>query len=76
MGSSVRIMGARLVIDSYIFDQLVMPNVDQRFEASPLDLAAALGSDWALAATRARARVGQVKAASVAAWMNASWGVG
>ena len=47
--ASVRIMGARLVIDSYIFDQLVMPNVDQRFEASPLDLAAALGSDWALA---------------------------
>ena len=47
--ASVRIMGARLVIDSYIFDQLVMPNVDQRFEASPLDLAAAFGSDWALA---------------------------
>lgn len=47
--ASVRIMGARLVIDSYIFDQLVMPNVNQRFEASPLDLAAAFGSDWALA---------------------------
>jgi hypothetical protein len=46
--ASVRIMGARLVVDSYIFDQLVMPNVAERSEASPLDLAAAFGSDWAL----------------------------
>ncbi|MDJ0497814.1 MAG: DUF3160 domain-containing protein [Acidimicrobiia bacterium] len=45
--ASVRIMGARLVIDSYIFDQLVAPSVQERDEASPLDLAAAFGSQWA-----------------------------
>jgi hypothetical protein len=44
--ASVRIMGARLVVDSYIFDQLVAPNVG-RSTASPLDLAAAFGSEWA-----------------------------
>ncbi len=45
--ASLRIMGSRFVIDSYIFDQLVMPNVDQRDEATPLDLASAFGSQWA-----------------------------
>jgi hypothetical protein len=45
--TSLRIMGSRFVIDSFILDQLVAPNVD-RLEASPLDLAAAFGSDWAL----------------------------
>ena len=45
--ASLRIMGSRFVIDSYVFDQLVMPNVEQRFEASPLDLATAFGSQWA-----------------------------
>lgn len=45
--ASVRIMGTRLVVDSYILDQLVMPNVADRWTASPLDLAAAFGSDWA-----------------------------
>lgn len=45
--ASVRIMGSRWVIDSYILDQLVMPNVADRFSASPLDVAAAFGSDWA-----------------------------
>jgi hypothetical protein len=53
--ASVRVMGARFVLDSYILDQLVFPNVTKyeddtpvgRFEASPLDVAAAFGSEWA-----------------------------
>lgn len=45
--ASVRIMGARFVLDSYILDQLVFPNVVERFEGSVLDVAAAFGSDWA-----------------------------
>ncbi len=53
--ASLRIMGSRFVIDSYILDQLVAPYV-ARAEASPLDIAAAFGSEWAadvLAATGA-----------------------
>jgi hypothetical protein len=50
---SVRLMGTRFVIDSWILDQLVRPFVGTRDEprilASPLDLAAAFGSDFALA---------------------------
>ncbi|MDH3306121.1 MAG: DUF3160 domain-containing protein [Acidimicrobiia bacterium] len=50
--SAVRIMGARFVIDSYVLDQLSYPNVgtreDPRVKVSPLDLAAAMGSDFAL----------------------------
>jgi len=50
---SVRLMGTRFVIDSWIYDQLVRPNVgtttEPRLLASPLDLAAAFGSDFALA---------------------------
>ncbi len=46
--ASVRVMGARFVIDSYILDQLVIPNVAERNMATPLDVAAAFGSDWAL----------------------------
>jgi hypothetical protein len=45
--ASVRIMGSRFVIDSFIYDQLVIPNVTERDAASPLDLAAAAGSQWA-----------------------------
>ncbi len=45
--SSMRLMGVRLVIDSYILDQLVRPNVQPREWASPLDIAAAFGSEWA-----------------------------
>lgn len=53
--SSMRVMGARFVLDSYILDQLIFPAVALfegsvpvgRFEASPLDVAAAFGSDWA-----------------------------
>jgi hypothetical protein len=52
--ASVRIMGARFVIDSYILDQLAWPNVGEeepvkrRVYMSPLDVAAAMGSDLAL----------------------------
>jgi hypothetical protein len=50
---SVRLMGTRFVLDSWILDQLVGPNVgtrsDPRVLGSPLDLAAAFGSDFALA---------------------------
>lgn len=45
--SSLRIMGSRWVIDSHILDKLVMPNIPGRWEGSPLDIAAAFGSDWA-----------------------------
>ena len=44
---SLRIMGVRFVLDSYIYDQLVHPSVRDRFTASPMDMAAAFGSDWA-----------------------------
>ena len=50
---SVRLMGTRFVIDSWILDQMISPNVgsraDPRVLGSPLDLAAAFGSDFALA---------------------------
>lgn len=49
--ASVRLMGVRFVIDSYILDQLIFPNVgtedDPRLIPSPLDLAAAFGSEFA-----------------------------
>lgn len=45
--ASLRIMGSRWVIDSHILDKLVMDNIPGRWEASPLDIAAAFGSDWA-----------------------------
>ncbi|MEZ5375601.1 MAG: DUF3160 domain-containing protein [Acidimicrobiales bacterium] len=45
--ASLRVMGTRFVIDSYVLDQLVAPNVAGRETASPLDLAAAFGSTWA-----------------------------
>ncbi|MEX2134882.1 MAG: DUF3160 domain-containing protein, partial [Acidimicrobiia bacterium] len=53
--ASMRVMGARFVLDSFILDQLIYPNVAKledgvpvgRFEGSPLDVAAAFGSEWA-----------------------------
>lgn len=49
--ASVRTMGARFVLDSFIIDQLIYPNVgtaeQPRLEASPLDVAASFGSEWA-----------------------------
>lgn len=49
--TSVRVMGARLVLDSYVIDQLVWPNVgtddERRVNASPLDLASVFGSTLA-----------------------------
>lgn len=53
--ASVRVMGARFVIDSYVLDQLAWPNVGEGFPVekrrvyvSPLDVAAAFGSEYAL----------------------------
>ena len=50
---SVRLMGTRFVVDSWILDQLIRPNVgtpdEPRVLPSALDLAAAFGSDFALA---------------------------
>ncbi|HEX9122300.1 MAG TPA: DUF3160 domain-containing protein [Actinomycetota bacterium] len=49
--ASVRLMGTRFVIDSFVLDQMIFPNVgtgsEPRLVASPLDLAAAFGSDFA-----------------------------
>lgn len=45
--ASIRIMGTRFVIDSFILDQLLAPNVTDRQTPSALDLAAAFGSDFA-----------------------------
>lgn len=49
--ASVRIMGVRFVVDSYIYDQLRFPSVGDppfgRIYASPLDLVATFGSDLA-----------------------------
>jgi hypothetical protein len=45
--ASVRLMGTRFVLDAYILDQLVDPNVPGRLIPSPLDLAAAFGSRFA-----------------------------
>ncbi len=49
--AAVRLMGARFVVDSYIYDQLRFPSVGDpphgRIYATPLDLVAALGSDTA-----------------------------
>ncbi|HDL48573.1 MAG TPA: DUF3160 domain-containing protein [Actinobacteria bacterium] len=56
--ASVRIMGARFVIDSYILDQLAWPNVGEeppakrRVYVSPLDVAATFDSDLALGIQR------------------------
>jgi hypothetical protein len=52
--ASVRVMGARFVVDSYIYDQLTAPSVfmpdsDDARRISPLDLAAAFGSEFASA---------------------------
>ena len=48
---AIRFMGTRFVLDSYILDQLIAPNVGTeakpRLMPSPLDVAAAFGSDIA-----------------------------
>ena len=49
--ASVRLMGVRFVIDSWVLDQMIFPNVgtadNPRLIPSPLDLAAAFGSEFA-----------------------------
>ncbi|HSD48312.1 MAG TPA: DUF3160 domain-containing protein [Actinomycetota bacterium] len=48
---SIRLMGARFVLDAFILDQLIYPNVgtpgDERLLPSALDVAAAFGSGFA-----------------------------
>jgi hypothetical protein len=54
---AVRLMGTRFVVDSFIMDQLIAPNVgtlgEPRLLPSPLDLAAAFGSAFAYGIQRA-----------------------
>ena len=45
--ASIRLMGTRFVIDAYILDQLVDPNVTGRLLPSGMDLAASFGSRFA-----------------------------
>jgi hypothetical protein len=49
--AAIRLMGTRFVLDSYLLDQLVYPNVGTpekpRYTPSALDLAASFGSDYA-----------------------------
>lgn len=45
--ASVRLMGTRFVLDSFVLDQLVAPTVAGRLNGSVLDVAAAFGSEWA-----------------------------
>jgi hypothetical protein len=49
--ASIRLMGTRFVIDSFVFDQLITPNVGTPDQARPLpsalDLPAAFGSEFA-----------------------------
>jgi hypothetical protein len=49
--AAIRVMGARFVLDSYLLDQMAWPNVGtesvRRLHVSPLDVAAAFGSDFA-----------------------------
>ena len=46
--ASLRTMGVRFILDSYMLDQLADPTVPGRGAVSALDVAAALGSDFAL----------------------------
>jgi hypothetical protein len=45
--SSLRTMGSRFVLDSWIYDQLTDPGVAGRIRPDPLDLASVMGSDFA-----------------------------
>ncbi len=45
--ASARTMGARFVLDSWIYDQLTDPGVVDRIRPTPLDLVSAMGSDYA-----------------------------
>ena len=45
--ASLRTMGSRFVLDSWIYDQLTDPGVPGRTRPDPLDLASVVGSDFA-----------------------------
>jgi hypothetical protein len=56
--ASIRLMGTRFVIDAYVLDQMIDPNVSGRYLPSPLDLASAFGSGFAY---RVQAKAGETK---------------
>jgi len=70
--ASVRLMGTRFVIDSFVLDQLIWPNVGSadrpRLVPSALDLASAFGSDLAHDVQR---ETGQTQYANYASQMKA-----
>lgn len=70
--ASVRLMGTRFVIDSFVLDQLIWPNVGSadrpRLVPSALDLASAFGSDLAYDIQR---ETGQSRFANYASQMKA-----
>jgi hypothetical protein len=74
--AAVRVMGARFVIDAFVLDQMVRPYVgtldDPRWLASPLDLAATLGSDLAY---RIQDEAGETHYANYDAQLEAMTGV-
>ena len=45
--ASLRTMGSRFVLDSWIYDQLTDPGVPGRIRPDPLDLASVMGSEFA-----------------------------
>ncbi len=45
--ASLRTMGARFVLDSWVYDQLTDPGVSERIRPTPLDFASVMGSDYA-----------------------------
>lgn len=57
--ASLRTMGTRFVLDSWIYDRLTDPGVPGRVEPSPVDVAAVLGSEWALGVQRASGETGR-----------------
>jgi hypothetical protein len=85
-GASIRIMGTRFVIDSFVFDQLIYPNVgtpdEPRLLPSAMDLAAVFGSGFAYGVLQEMGATGyenydtqlQRMAEAVAARPDEDWG--
>jgi hypothetical protein len=45
--ASLRTMGTRFVLDSWVYDQLTDPGVDERIRPTPLDFVSVMGSGYA-----------------------------